>query len=108
MQFGLENVGKNVIIVSALCGGEFSGADYLQHVRSTMEEMGVSSCKADSDVRVRPDLNVNGVKYHQHVLLCTDGVLAIVEEPERFIREEIGKRFTLKEKSIGSPEQCLG
>ena len=25
-----------------------------------------------------------------------------------FLREELGKRFTLKEKSIGAPEQCLG
>ena len=30
-----------------------------------------------------------------------------MEEPETFLRGEIGKRFTLKEKSIGSPEQCL-
>ena len=31
-----------------------------------------------------------------------------MEEPERFLREELGKRFTLKEKAIGSPEQYLG
>ena len=31
-----------------------------------------------------------------------------MEEPETFIREELGKRLTLKEKSIGPPEQCLG
>ena len=31
-----------------------------------------------------------------------------MEEPETFLREELGKRLTLKEKSIGSPEQCLG
>ena len=31
-----------------------------------------------------------------------------MEEPETFLREELGKRFTLKEKSIGAPEQCLG
>ena len=31
-----------------------------------------------------------------------------MEEPEKFLREELGKRFTLKEKSIGPPEQYLG
>ena len=31
-----------------------------------------------------------------------------MEEPERFIREHFEKRFTLKEKLIGSPEQSLG
>ena len=30
-----------------------------------------------------------------------------MEEPERFLSEELGKRLTLKEKSIVSPEQCL-
>ena len=50
----------------------------------------------------------NGVEYYQCVLLYTDDILAIMEEPERFLREELGKRFTLKEKSIGPPEQYLG
>ena len=31
-----------------------------------------------------------------------------MEEPETFLREELGKRFILKEKSIGAPEQHLG
>ena len=31
-----------------------------------------------------------------------------MEEPNTFRREELGKRFTLKEKSIGAPEQHLG
>ena len=35
-------------------------------------------------------------------------VLAIMEEPETFLRKELGKRFTLKENSNGSPEQHLG
>ena len=30
-----------------------------------------------------------------------------MEEPENFLREEVGKRFTLKEKSIGPPTQYL-
>ena len=31
-----------------------------------------------------------------------------MKEPETFVREELGKRFTLKKKSIGSSEQFLG
>ena len=42
------------------------------------------------------------------MLLYIDDILAIVEEPDIFFREEIGKRFTLKEKSIVSLEQYLG
>ena len=107
-EFGLENVGRHAIIVRASCGGKSSGADYWRHVRSAMEEMGFISCKADPDTWLRPALKSNGVEYYQHVLLCTDDILAIVEEPERFLREELGKRFALKEKSIGPPDQYLG
>ena len=49
-EFGLENVGKYAIIVRALYGGKSAGADYWRHVRSAMEEMGFTSCKADPDV----------------------------------------------------------
>ena len=31
-----------------------------------------------------------------------------MDEPEKFLREELRKRFTLKEKSISPPEQYLG
>ena len=70
-EFGLENVGKHA---------------------SAMEEMGSSSCKADPEVWIRPALKSDGVEYYQHVLLYTDDILAIMEEPEKFLREEIGKR----------------
>ena len=42
------------------------------------------------------------------MLLYADNNLAIAEEPEIFLREELVKKFTLKENSIGSPEKCLG
>ena len=70
--------------------------------------MGFSSCKANPDVWLQPALKSNGVQHYQHVLLYTDDILPIVQEPGTFSREELGKRFTLKQKSIGSPEQCLG
>ena len=31
-----------------------------------------------------------------------------MEEPERFLRDELGNIFTLKEKSIGPPTQYFG
>ena len=60
--------------------------------------MGVTSCEADPDVWLRPDLKSNGVKCYQHVLLRTHNNLEMMEEPEQFIREELGKIFTLKDK----------
>ena len=107
-EFELENVGKFAIIVRALYGGKSAGADYWRHVRKAMDEMGFESCKADPDVWLRPSIRSDGSKYYQYVLLYTDDILSIMEDPERFIREELGKRFTIKEKSIGPPTQYLG
>ena len=50
LEFSLKNVGKHTMIVRALYGGKSDGTDYWRHVRSDMEEMGFSLCKAEPDV----------------------------------------------------------
>ena len=50
----------------------------------------------------------NGQEYYEYVLLYTDDVLCISENPERIIRSQIGKYFELKEESIGPPKIYLG
>jgi hypothetical protein len=107
-EFGLENVGKRAKIVRALYGGKSAGADYWRHVRSAMEEMGFMSCKADPDVWFRPSMKEDGTDYYQYVLLYTDDILAIMEKPETFIREELSNKFVVKPNSIGKPTQYLG
>lgn len=107
-EFGLENEGRKAIIVRALYGGKSAGADYWRHVRHAMTEMGFESCKADPDVWFRPGTRDDGTEYWQYALLYTDDILAIMEQPEKFLREELGVRFTIKEKSIGPPTQYLG
>ena len=49
-EFGLENVGKKELIVCALYGGNYAGANYWRHVRAAMDEMGFLSCKTDPDL----------------------------------------------------------
>ena len=73
-----------------------------------MTKLGFQSCKADPDVWFRPSIKSNGTDYYQYVLIYTDDILAIMEEPERFLCDELGNVFTLKEKSIGPPTQYLG
>jgi len=107
-EFGLENVGKRAKIIRALYGGKSAGADYWHHVRSAMEEMGFISCKADPDVWFRPSTKEDGTNYYQYVLLYTDDILAIMEKPETFIREELSNKFVVKPNSIGKPTQYLG
>jgi hypothetical protein len=107
-EFGLENVGKRAKIIRALYGGKSAGADYWRHVRSAMDEMGFISCKADPDVWFRPSTKEDGTDYYQYVLLYTDDILAIMENPETFIREELSNKFVVKPNSIGKPTQYLG
>ena len=52
---------------------------------------------------MRPGSKSNGTTYWQYVLLNVDDILAIMEKPENFIRNELGSRFTVKEKWIGPP-----
>ena len=73
-----------------------------------MEEIGVSLCKAKPDVWNRPALKTNGVECYQHALLYTDEILANVEEPERLLIDELGKKSTLNKRSIGFLEQHVG
>jgi hypothetical protein len=103
-EFGLENEGKLAVIVRALYGGKSAGADYWRHVRSAMSHMNFKPCTADPDVCwIRPGVKADGLTYRQYVLLYTDDILAIMEEPEKFIREELGHYFKIKENSIGPP-----
>ena len=107
-EFGIENEGKLAVIVRALYGGKSAGADYWRHVRSAMTHMNFKPCTADPDVWIRPGVKADGLTYWQYVLLYTDDILAIMEEPEKFIREELGHYFKVKENSIGPPTQYLG
>ena len=50
----------------------------------------------------------DGTDYYQYVLLYTEDILSIMQNPEDFIRHELGKRFVVKPKSIGPPTRYIG
>ena len=73
-----------------------------------MTKLGFQSCKSDPDVWFRPSTKSDGTDYYQYVLIYTDDILSIMEEPERFLCDELGNVFTPEENSIGPPTQYLG
>ena len=73
-----------------------------------MWHLGFVSCPADPDVWMRPALKEDGSEYYEYILLYTDDILSVGENAERVIREEIGRYFEIKEKSIGPPNIYLG
>ena len=107
-EFGLENVGRVALIRRALYGGKAAGRDFWHHLRSCMEHLGFESSKADPDVWYRESKRADGTPYYEYVLLYTDDCLVVSDNAEAILRKEIGKSFTLKEKSIGDPGQYLG
>ena len=107
-EFGLEHVGKVALIRQALYGGKSAGKDFWEHLQSCMNFLEFTSCKADPDVWMRPATKADGSEYWEYVLLYCDDTLVISERGESVLREEIGKYFELKEKSIGPPANYHG
>eukprot|EP00957_Ditylum_brightwellii_P078668 5981394-Ditylum_brightwellii.AAC.1 len=62
-----------------------------------MEHLDFKPCPADSNVWMRLAKHSDGSEHYEYVLLYTDDALAISEYPEKMLREEIGKYFTLKD-----------
>ena len=88
--------------------GKTAGRDFWLHLRSCMKHLGFQSCLADPDVWMREGEKPSGEKYWEFVLLYTDDCLCISHKGESVLRNEIGKYFKLKEKSIGPHSQYLG
>ena len=70
-----------------------------------MLSMNFESCKADPDIWFRPASKDDGTEYMQYVILYTDDIMCVMEDPSKFLLEEFGQRSKLKEKSIGPPTQ---
>ena len=71
-----------------------------------MHFINFTSCPADPDVWMRPAIKSDG-KCYDYVLLYVDDALVVSENAESIIRNEFGRYFELKEKSIGPPDHYL-
>ena len=107
-EFGLENVGKKALIHRALYGGKSAGRDFWNHLRDCMRHLDFVSCPADPDLWMRKAKTADGSECYEYILLYVDDALAIGPNPEKLLREGIGKYFELKEESIGPPTLYLG
>ena len=107
-KFGIENIGRVVLIKRALYGGKSAGHDFWEHLRSCMEFLGFTSCKADPELWMQPQVKADGSEYFEYVLLYCDDALVVSENGESVLRGEVGKYFELKEESIGPPDIYLG
>ena len=106
-EFGLENVGKVVLIHRALYGGKKDGSYFGDHYRSCMRHLYFTSCLADPDLWMRLSKKTDSTSYYKYILFYTDDALVISQHAEETLKE-LGRYFELKEESIGTPKIYLG
>ena len=105
----LEWQGRLALIRRALFGGKCTGSDYWKHVCSCMEHLGFESFKGDPDVWMREAIHPkDGREYWEYILLYVDGCLCCSHQPRGGLEKEIGKYWTMKNGSVGSPTIYLG
>ena len=107
-EFGIENIGKVVLIHRALYRGKSAGWDFRNHLRSCMHHLDFQPCLADPDVWMQLAQKGDGSLYYDYVLLYVDDALVVSDNAESILHNEIGKYFELKEASINPPKMYLG
>jgi hypothetical protein len=70
-------------------------------------DLGFTACLADPDVWLRTATRANGEKYYEYLLVHTDDLLVVSENP-RSILDEIDSHFKLKAGSVEEPRKYLG
>ena len=96
------------MICRALYGGKLSGRDFSTNLHSCMNFLEFQSFQADPDIWICEAHNLEGGEYWEYFILYVDNCLVVSYCGEELLRNEIGKYFELKEKSIGTPDQYLG
>ncbi|CAJ1953226.1 unnamed protein product [Cylindrotheca closterium] len=107
-EFG-EYAGKKAILVKAVYGLKSSGFAWRSLCADVLkEQLEFQPCRGDMDVWRRPcQRKDGGSKYYEYILVYTDDVIAILENPKA-IMDKLNNFFVLKPDSIKEPITYLG
>ncbi len=107
-EFGIENVGRVAVIKMALYGLKTSAFAWREHLSETLcSSLEFKHCYADNDVWLRPATKKDGFEYYEMVLVHTDDLLCLSENPD-LILNQLNQHYLLKEGSVGKPTTYLG
>lgn len=107
-EFGAEFFGRVAVIVKALYGLKTSAFAWREHLSETIRiSMEFSPCLAHCDVWYRPAVKVDGTPYYEYLLVYTDELLVLSENPKSILNA-MDQHYLLKPDSIGTPTQYLG
>jgi hypothetical protein len=80
-----SNKGKVIVIVHALYGLKLSGARWREHMAQTLWNGGLTSCKADPHLWLKPATKADGSKIYEYVLCYMDDCIFQGLGPPGFI-----------------------
>ena len=89
LEFGLENSGKKAIIRRALYGSKAVGIEFRNHLKSCVSHLNLKSCLTDPEVWMRPGIKSDGNEHYKYVLLYSDYALAVSENAEPMLKDEL-------------------
>ena len=72
-----------------------------------LRKMGFIGNRAGPDFWMKPASKLDGTEYYQYVICYVDDVAVAMENPKEFM-DELGRRFTLKDRSVKEPDMYLG
>jgi hypothetical protein len=106
-EFGTQ-AGQSVIIVWALYGLKGSANAWnawRSMLSSTVRyDLGFKACLADPDVWYKPA--VKAEEYYVYILIYTDDLLIVAEDPEKYM-DIIKSKYLVKPESTGQPKVYL-
>ena len=105
-EFGSRQ-GPVVKVVTVLYARKSSGTAWREMFNTTVLEMRFSPTIANPDMYCRTNANVNGLKYHEYLLVYVDDVLIISHDPSCHL-ESIQAQYELNPSRIGPPNRYLG
>jgi len=71
------------------------------------EDLNFTMCRADNDIWFKPAKKANGTSYYIYVLVYTDDILCVAENPKAIL-DKLDQHFLLKPESRGKPKVYLG
>jgi hypothetical protein len=102
------DAGEKAIVVRAQYGLKSAGASFRNHLAECMAFLGYTSCRADPDLWLKPEIRPgDGFRYYCYVLIYSDDFLAIHHDAVAILKK-VDKYFKMKAGSIGDPDFYLG
>jgi hypothetical protein len=106
-EFGSEMVGTKALIKRASYGMKSACRYFRNHLRDCISHLDLEPCQANPDLWMRVARDKSGREYYEYMLLHVDDCLVISHQPD-VVLDKLGKYFTLKPSSVGTPNLYLG